>query len=176
MATAQNGWPVIPLSQTATFLAPNGKLVYCHPAARDILGYLAWRWHLSIEPLPAATYNEGDSATNYRRGVRDGLVALVPQIFSGIRGLLDGRHAREKQANVDALSQRDAAIRDRDQADRCRRALEDYASRVRRICIEHGLGHLLPPWPGERDNIHPPLPRRPDVDPPGDGQPDDITT
>ena len=76
MATAQNGWPVIPLTATTTFLAPNGKLVYCHPLARDILGYLAWRWHFELTPLPAATYNEGDSAADYRKGVRDGLVVI----------------------------------------------------------------------------------------------------
>lgn len=75
MATAQNGWPVIPLEDCATFLAPNGKLVYCAPAARDILGYLAWRWHFEVTPLPPATYNEGDGR-DHRRGVRDGLVVI----------------------------------------------------------------------------------------------------
>ena len=101
-----------------------------------------------------------------------GLAALIPQIFSGVRGLLDGHHTREKEENVDALAQRDAAIRERDRADRCRRVFEDYASRVRRIAIEHGLGHLLPPWPGEHpdDRL---TTRRPD--PPGDGQEADPT-
>lgn len=75
MATAQNGWPVIPLDQCETFLAPNGKLVYVEPSARDILGYLAWRWHLEVTPLPPATYNEGDGR-DHRGGVRDGLVVI----------------------------------------------------------------------------------------------------
>ena len=40
-----------------------------------------------------------------------GLTVLAPQIFTGIRGLIDGRHQREKAEAVDALSQRDAAVR-----------------------------------------------------------------
>ena len=91
-----------------------------------------------------------------------GLTVLVPQLITGIRGMIDGHHAQEKAENVDALAQRDKAILERDRADRCRRVFEDYAARVRRIAIEHGLGHLLPPWPGERtDSLHPPL-RDPD--------------
>lgn len=76
-----------------------------------------------------------------------GLTVLVPQIISGVRGFLDGRHAREKSAAVDALTQRDEAVRARDRADACRRVIAEHASEVRRIAIEHGLGHLLPPWP-----------------------------
>ena len=78
-----------------------------------------------------------------------GLAALVPQIFSGVRGLLDGHHAREKAENVDALAQRDRAILERDRADRCRRVMVEHAATVRRIAIEHGIGQHLPPWPGE---------------------------
>ena len=98
-----------------------------------------------------------------------GLTVLVPQLITGIRGMIDGHHAQEKAENVDALAQRDKAIRERDRADRCRRVFEDYASRVRRIVIEHGLGHLLPPWPGEPGD-------RPPAEPPGDGQPGDDPT
>lgn len=53
---AQNGWAIIPLEDTASFLAPNGKLVYCHPYVVDLLAYVVWHWHFRIEPLPAATY------------------------------------------------------------------------------------------------------------------------
>ena len=97
-----------------------------------------------------------------------GLTVLVPQLITGIRGMIDGHHAQEKAENVDALAQRDAAIRERDRADRCRRVLEEHAATVRRIAIEHGLGHLLPPWPAE-PGTHP-------ADPPGDGQPSDDPT
>lgn len=60
MSTAQNGWPVLPFANARTFLAPNGKLVYCAPNAATVLGYVAWNWHLRVERLGAATYNEGD--------------------------------------------------------------------------------------------------------------------
>ena len=48
--------------------------------------------------------------------------------------------------------------------------MTEHAATVRRIAIENGLGHRLPPWPGERLAPHPPL------EPPGDGQPEDPTT
>lgn len=85
-----------------------------------------------------------------------GLGVLIPQIFSGIRGLLDGRHQREKTEAVDALAQRDAAVRERNAADRAaateardRRRVEEYASHLRRLLIERcGLDpEHLPPWP-----------------------------
>lgn len=74
---AENGWSTVPLSSTAPFLAPNGKIVYARNwDIATILGYVAWRWHFSVGPLHAATYLEGDSETNYRGGVRDGLVVI----------------------------------------------------------------------------------------------------
>lgn len=97
-----------------------------------------------------------------------GLAALIPQIFSGVRGLLDGHHAQEKAENVDALAQRDAAIRERNAADRSRRIAVEHAATVRRIAIEHGLARYLPPWPGE-PGTHP-------IEPPGDGHPSDDPT
>lgn len=97
-----------------------------------------------------------------------GLTVLVPQLITGIRGVIDGHHAQEKAENVDALAQRDAAIRERDRADRCRRVMAEHAATVRRIAIEHGIGQHLPPWPGE-PGTHP-------VEPPGDGQPSDDPT
>lgn len=103
-----------------------------------------------------------------------GLTVLAPQIFSGIRGLIDGRHQREKAEAVDALSQRDAAVRERIEADRARaaeashrRRVEEYASLLRRMLIETcGISpDRLPPWPR----------RTPHPDPPDDGQPTDLT-
>ena len=102
-----------------------------------------------------------------------GLTVLAPQIFTGIRGLIDGRHQREKQEAVDALSQRDAAVRERNQAERVRsaeasrrRRVEEYASLLRRTLIETcGIEPgQLPPWP-DRTHYHPP----------DDGQPGDPT-
>lgn len=90
-----------------------------------------------------------------------GLTVLAPQIFSGIRGLVDGRHQREKDEAVDALSQRDAAVRDRNRADRARaseagrrRRAEEYSSLLRRMLIENcGIPpHQLPPWPDAPNN------------------------
>ena len=98
-----------------------------------------------------------------------GLAALIPQIFSGVRGLLDGHHAQEKAENVDALAQRDAAIRERNAADRRSRIAIEHAATVRRIAIEHGLGRYLPPWPGENGD-------GPWANPPGDGHPSDDPT
>lgn len=58
----QNGLPVLSLSQTRTFLAPNGKLVYTHPNAVDLMAYVTWHWHRRIEPLKPATYKEEPNA------------------------------------------------------------------------------------------------------------------
>lgn len=72
MPIAENGWPCIPLSSTATFLAPNGKVVYVRDAdMATILGYVAWRWHMSVEPIAAATNLEGDPA------VRQGAIVAI---------------------------------------------------------------------------------------------------
>lgn len=88
-----------------------------------------------------------------------GLTVLAPQIFAGIRGLIDGRHQREKAEAVDALSQRDAAVRERNAADRARatearrrRRIEEYASLLRRRLIEScGMApDQIPPWPDHR--------------------------
>lgn len=88
-----------------------------------------------------------------------GLTVLAPQIFAGIRGLIDGRHQREKEEAVDALSQRDVAVRERNRLDRAlsreagrRRRVEEYASTLRRLLIETcGMDpDQIPPWPGHR--------------------------
>lgn len=71
MPIAENGWSTVSLSSTATFLAPNGKIVYCRNTdVATILGYVAWRWHFSVESLVAATNLVGDPA------VRQGLVVI----------------------------------------------------------------------------------------------------
>lgn len=104
-----------------------------------------------------------------------GVGFLAQQLFTGVRGLLDGRHQREKEQNVDALTQRDSAVRERDASDRARaqeasarRRVEEYASLLRRMLIEQcGIEPArLPPWPA--------VDQRPA--PPDDGQPADPTT
>ena len=78
MPIAENGWSTVRLATTSTFLAPNGKVVYCRDRdVATILGYVAWRWHLSVEPIAPATYLEGDSETDYRGGVRDGRTIAI---------------------------------------------------------------------------------------------------
>lgn len=70
---AENGWRTIRFAQTYPFLAPNGKIVYCRDYNTSVvLGYIAWRWHMSVGPIAPAQILEGDSDTNWRGGVRDG--------------------------------------------------------------------------------------------------------
>lgn len=80
-----------------------------------------------------------------------GLGVLVPQIFNGLRGHLDGRHQREKAEAVDALTQRDTAVRERNAADRRARIYAEHASRLRRLLIERSdlTEADIPPWPAE---------------------------
>lgn len=85
MDICQNGWPVLTLSQTSTFLAPNGKLVYCNPLAVNLMAYATWHWHRRVEPLPRATYQ---TEPNARSGYvivhawRPGTKILGTQTFS----------------------------------------------------------------------------------------------
>ena len=86
-----------------------------------------------------------------------GISGLLVQAFNGWRGMRDGSHAREKERNVDALTQRDDAVRDRIKADHradreasYRRKLSEYASQLRRMLIEKGTPvDQIPPWPAD---------------------------
>lgn len=84
-----------------------------------------------------------------------GLAGLVTGLVKGIQDWRSGEHTREKERNQDALSQRDRAVKDRDDALRLldreatrRRVIAEYASTLRRVAIEHGVPtDDLPPWP-----------------------------
>lgn len=84
-----------------------------------------------------------------------GLGGLLTQLLRGVQEWRTGEHAREKERNLDAISQRDTALKERDRAvDELdaemnhRRALAEYASQLRRLHIENGYDPKdLPPFP-----------------------------
>lgn len=85
-------------------------------------------------------------------------VALILTALGGgaglnvlIRGIADwrsGEHQREKERNRDAFTERDAALVERNKADRQARIALEHAAIVRRIALEEGIpSDRLPPWP-----------------------------
>lgn len=84
-----------------------------------------------------------------------GLGGLLTQLLRGVQEWRSGEHAREKERNLDAISQRDVAVKERDRAvDELdaeiayRRQVAEHASQLRRLLIEHGTDPTdLPAWP-----------------------------
>lgn len=84
-----------------------------------------------------------------------GLGGLLTQLLRGVQEWRSGEHAREKERNLDAISQRDVAVKERDRAVDAldaemayRRQLAEHASQLRRLLIEHGTHPAdLPTWP-----------------------------
>ena len=82
--------------------------------------------------------------------------AAILSLFRGIGKWIDGSAGREKAKNTDiatqrhnAILERDAAIEDRDEADRKRRIAFEYASVLRRQLIEAGITPVE--WPTEKN-------------------------
>lgn len=75
--------------------------------------------------------------------------AFVREIVVGLWRWLTGRQTRER-----STIQR--ALRDLDRESPYRRRVEEHASEVRRIAVNHGLADELPPWPERRRT---PIPR-----------------
>ncbi|UXE05169.1 hypothetical protein SEA_JAMUN_22 [Arthrobacter phage Jamun] len=78
-----------------------------------------------------------------------GLAAIVPKLIDGIKAWRSGRALEEKDKNK-GLVDRLAAAESRLEAEIIwRRAVEEYASTLRRVLIEvYGVpADRLPPWP-----------------------------
>lgn len=78
-----------------------------------------------------------------------GLAAIVPKLLDGIKAWRSGRALEEKDKNR-GLVDRLAAAESRLEAEIVwRRAVEEYASSLRRVLIEvYGVpADRLPPWP-----------------------------
>lgn len=78
-----------------------------------------------------------------------GLAAIVPKLIDGIKAWRSGRALEEKDKNR-GLVDRLAAAESRLEAEILwRRAVEEYASSLRRVLIEvYGVpADRLPPWP-----------------------------
>lgn len=78
-----------------------------------------------------------------------GLAAIVPKLIDGIKAWRSGRALEEKDKNR-GLVDRLAAAESRLEAEILwRRAVEEYASTLRRVLIEvYGVpADRLPPWP-----------------------------
>lgn len=91
-----------------------------------------------------------------------GVGALLKELVKGVIGWLGGSHARSRARASDILTQRDDAYKraekaeaHADQADaiadyeaRERRRIAEYASALRRDCMEHGIAQEdLRTWP-----------------------------
>lgn len=101
-----------------------------------------------------------------------GAVTIAVALIKGVSDWLSGAHAKEKNRNADALTQRndawqerdaerDRALAERERADRehrARRKTEEYASELRVMLLERGVPRNdLPPWP---DSFFPTYRRR----------------
>lgn len=65
---------------------------------------------------------------------------VVAAFWKGLRSFTSGR-AAEERTRIQTL------VRERDSADAHRRVISEYASTLRGLMNEHGLGHLVPEWP-----------------------------
>lgn len=68
-----------------------------------------------------------------------GLTGFLPVLIKGLHDWRTGEHAREKEINQDALTQRDNAVRARDREIAYRIAWQDYATTVRILAREAGV-------------------------------------
>jgi hypothetical protein len=77
-----------------------------------------------------------------------GLAAIIPKLIDGLAAWRSGRANAEKAKNRSLLERlADAEKRSENEAD-FRRALEEYAGRLRLLLIEAGFDiRQLPPWP-----------------------------
>ncbi len=71
--------------------------------------------------------------------------AVLLALINGLIKWLSGSSARERQKNTDLASQRRRAIEERDEADRKRRIVFEYASSCRSMLLENGL--IPDKWP-----------------------------
>lgn len=91
-----------------------------------------------------------------------GGAAFVKEVFTGVMKLRSGKPAREGTRRIDIIAQRDRALAEKkslevrldteekraDDEARKRRLLEEYATDLRRFCIEHGTARdSMPQWP-----------------------------
>ena len=90
--------------------------------------------------------------------------AILLAIIKAVVDFANGSAGREKQRNTDLVTQRNNAVRERDNANaavdleaRKRRKTEEYASSLRRQLIENGL------TPGDWPGLDMTLPGRPDI-------------
>lgn len=63
-----------------------------------------------------------------------------------------GRAGRERSRTRSIASELVKAHDARDNADAYRRVIAEYASTLRGLMNENGLGHLVPPWPANPTN------------------------
>lgn len=79
-------------------------------------------------------------------------VALgLRELLPGVVAWLTGRAGREKARVQELIDERDAAESERDEEAEYRRKVEEMASALRRIAVEHGVpADKLPAWPTRR--------------------------
>jgi hypothetical protein len=81
-----------------------------------------------------------------------GLGLIIPKVIDGLSAWLSGRAKAEKEKNQSVLSKLSAADRRAEAEAEFRRALEEYAGRLRLLLVNSGVPvDAIPPWP-ERDH------------------------
>lgn len=77
-----------------------------------------------------------------------GIGAAAPILVRGFIAHWTGRAERDRTATADALEERDSAWRREARRQAEATAFREYASRLRRMLIEHGVPtEHIPPWP-----------------------------
>lgn len=94
VARTRNGWKVREHPGKGTFVAPNGKTVYCaDDDVAEIFRYIVEQWHERIEPLDKATYNQ---YPNERRGH----IVVHCSRPKPLNGLLDSNHLSQTAMDI----------------------------------------------------------------------------
>ena len=82
-----------------------------------------------------------------------GLGLIIPKVIDGLSAWLSGRAKTEKEKNQSVLSKLSAADRRAESEAEFRRALEEYAGRLRLLLVNAGVpASAIPPWPEREHN------------------------
>ena len=79
-------------------------------------------------------------------GAIGGPTVLIP-LARGILRWLSGAQGRERIKHRDQKQRLEDETERADRADAYRRVIAEHASTLIGILNQHGLGHLVPPWP-----------------------------
>jgi hypothetical protein len=83
-----------------------------------------------------------------------GGASIIPKLIDGFKKMRDGMAREEKQRNRSALGRLVDAEEEAENEATFRRALQEYAGRLRLLLVQMGMPEeSLPPWPTRKERI-----------------------